>query len=139
MQNVSNDVTIISGDNEEIQSNKYILSLFCPTIRHLLSASSILLLPECSIFSIKYLLNVINNGFAVAEKLSNEDINEIIETAKVLTIQMNDLYHDETVPNIPESNKVATCPSNVYCHGLSHTTVPCYRNVLRSMYMPMIY
>ena len=95
MRNISNDVTIISGDNEEIQSNKYILSLFCPTIRHLLSASSILLLPECSIFSIKYLLNVINNGFAVAEKLSNEDIKEITQTAKLMSIEMKELYHDK--------------------------------------------
>merc|ERR1719495_1902763 len=77
MKNISNDVTIISGDNEEIQSNKYILSIFCPTLRQFLSTSSTLLFPECSTFSIQYLLNIIENGFAVTEKLSNEAINEI--------------------------------------------------------------
>ena len=110
MRNVSNDVTIISGDNEEIQSNNYILSLFCPTLTHLLSTSSTLLLPECSTFSIKYLLNVINNGFVITEKLSNEDTNEIVETAQVLSIEMRELYHDKTVPNIVKSNKVTTSP-----------------------------
>ena len=88
MRNVNNDVTIISGENEEIQSNNYILSIFSPTMRHLLSTSSTLILPEYSTFSIKYLLNMINNGFAVTEKLSNEDISEIIETAKVLLIEI---------------------------------------------------
>ena len=110
MRNVSNDVTIISGDNEEIQTNKYILSLFCPSLRHLLSTSFTLLLPECSTFSIKYLLIVINNGFVITEKLSNEDTNEILETAQVLSIEMRELYHDKTVSNIVKSNKVTTSP-----------------------------
>ena len=100
MRNVSNDGTIISGDNEEIQSNNYILSMFCPTLGHLLSASSTLFLPECSTFSIKYLLDMINNGFAVTEKLSNEGTNDIIETAQVLSIEMRTLHYDKTLPNI---------------------------------------
>ena len=83
MKNIPNDVTIISGDNEEIQSNKYILSLFSPTLRHLLSTSSTVLLPECSTFSIKYLLNMVNQGFAVTDRISNEAIKEITETAPV--------------------------------------------------------
>ena len=77
MRNISNDLTIISGDNEEMQSNKAILSIFCPNLRQLLSTSSTLLLPECSTFSIKYLLSMIENGFAVTEKLSNKAINEM--------------------------------------------------------------
>ena len=52
------DVTIISGEMDEIQTNKYLLSLFSPSLRHLLSTpcciSPTLLLPDCSTFSIKY-------------------------------------------------------------------------------------
>ena len=108
LRNISDDVTIISGDNEEIQSNKYILSIFCPTLTHLLSTSSTFFLPECSTFSIKYLLNLITNGFAVTEKLSNEDVNEIIEAAQVLSIEMTGLCHDKPVPSLVKTNKVAT-------------------------------
>ena len=99
MKNVSNDVTIISGDNEEIQSNKYILSLFSSTLRHLLSTSSTLLFPECSTLAIKYVLNMITNGFVVTQKLSNEDINEITETGQLLSIEIKQLSHYKTVPN----------------------------------------
>ena len=42
---------------------------------------------------------MINNGFAVTEKISNEDINEITETAQLLSIEMKELYHDKSVPN----------------------------------------
>ena len=108
MRNIPNDVTIISGDNEEIFSNKYILSLFSSTLRHLLSTSSTLFFPECSTLSIKYLLNVINNGFVVTEKLSAKDINEISKTAKLLSIEKLVLYQDETVPRFVTTNKVAT-------------------------------
>ena len=109
MMNIPNDVTIVSGDNEEIQSNKYILSLFSPTLRHLFPTSSTLLFPECSTFSIKYLLNMINDGFVLTEKLSKEDINEITETAHLLSIEMTELYHEKTVPGgLVKSNKIAT-------------------------------
>ena len=104
MKNIPNDVTIISGDKEEIHSNKFILSLFSPTLRHLLSTASTLLLPECSTISIKYLLNMINNGFAVTEKLSREDMNAINETAKLMFIEMREIYHDKTAPSFERSN-----------------------------------
>ena len=97
MKSIPYDVTIISGDNEEIFSNKYILSLFSSTLRHLLSTSSTLLFPECSTFSIKYLLNMITNGFVVTEKLSNEDINEITKTADLFSIEISELQYDQTV------------------------------------------
>ena len=84
MRNIPYDITLISGENEEIESNKHILSIFCPTLTHLLSTSSTFFLPECSTFSIRYLLDLITNGYAVTEKLSNEEIDEIIETAQVL-------------------------------------------------------
>merc|ERR1719187_3102008 len=86
MKSIPDDVTIISGDNEEIQSNKYILSIFCPSLGQLLSASSTPLLPECSTFSIKYLLSILENGFAVTKKLSNKSINEITKTAQLLSM-----------------------------------------------------
>ena len=103
-----NDVTIISGDNEEIESNSYILSIFSPTLRLHLSTSSTLLLPECSTFSIKYLLNMIEYGFAVTEELSSDDIDQITSTAQLLSIEMRELHHDETVPSSVKTNKVAT-------------------------------
>ena len=108
MRNIPNDVTIISGDNEEIFSNKYILSLFSSTLRHLLSTSSTLIFPECSTLSIKYLLNVINNGFVVTEKLSVKDINEISKTAKLLSIEKLVLCQDETIPSFAKTLQVAT-------------------------------
>ena len=108
MRNIPNDVTIISGDNEEIFSNKYILSLFSSTLRHLLSTSSTLIFPECSTLSIKYLLNLINNGFVVTEKLSAKNINEISKTAKLLSIEKLVLCQDETISSFVMINKVAT-------------------------------
>lgn len=101
IRKIPNDVTIISGDDVEIQSNKYMLSVFSPTLRHLLSTSSYFFLPECSTFSLKCLLNMIANGFAVTapQKLSNANINEVIETAQLLSIEMRHFYHDETVPS----------------------------------------
>ena len=48
---------------------------------------------------------MLDNGFAVAEKLSNEDINEIIATAQVLLIEMTGLYLiDPELPE-PQTNK----------------------------------
>ena len=105
MRNVPNDVTIISGDNDEIQSNKYILSLFNSTLRQLLSTSSTLLFPECSTFSVKYVLNMINNGFVVTQKLSNGDINEIFETAQLLAFDITELIRDERVPSLDQSTQ----------------------------------
>ena len=35
LKNFPHDVSIISGDNEEIQTNKYLLALFSPTLRNL--------------------------------------------------------------------------------------------------------
>ena len=51
---------------------------------------------------------MINNGFVITEKLSNEDINEIIETAQLLSIEMGQLCHDKTIPTSVETNKIAT-------------------------------
>ena len=109
MRNIPYDIVIVSGDDEEIQSNKHILALFSSTLRPLLSTSSSLLFPECSTFAIKYLLNMITNGFVVTEKLSKEAINEITETAQLLSIEIGELNHDKTVPSsVKTTNKVET-------------------------------
>ena len=103
----ANDVTIISGDDEEILTNKCILSIFSPNLGHILSTSSTLVLPNCSTFSIKYLLNMIHDGFVVAEKLSNEDINEIIRTAQLLSINMRGLSKSNNISTRSKSNELA--------------------------------
>ena len=38
MTNIPHDVAIITGDNEEIQTNKLVLSVFSPILRNLLSS-----------------------------------------------------------------------------------------------------
>ena len=69
MKNTPHDVTFISADNEEIQTNKYLLSLFSPILRNLLpdstplDTSQIIMLPDVSTFSIQILLNIIICGF----------------------------------------------------------------------------
>ena len=87
MKNIPHDVSIISGDNEEIQTNKYVLSVFSPTLRNLLSSPletyQNIFLPDFSELSIRNLLNIINSGFIVTEKISREDIKEIKVTAKL--------------------------------------------------------
>ena len=100
MRNIPNDV--------KLQSNKSILSLFSPNLRHLLSTSSTVLLPECSTSSIKYLLNIVNHGFAVTDRISNKDIKEVTETALLLSLDLGELYHDKTVPCFVETNQGAT-------------------------------
>ena len=102
MKNIPHDVSIISGDNEEVQTNIYLLSVFSPILRNQLSTSldttQIIYLPDFSTFSIRNLLNIINSGFSVTEGESNEDIKEITETAQLLSIDITELCKDENVP-----------------------------------------
>ena len=52
---------------------------------------------------------MITNGFVVTEKLSGEAINEITETAQLLSIEIGELNHDKTVPSsVKITNKVDT-------------------------------
>ena len=99
IKEVPNDVTIISGENDEIQTNKYLLSVFSPTLHSLLSVlccnSPTILFPDCSTFSIKYLLNIITAGVTVTDRMSVEDVNEITETAQLLSIDMKELDCNE--------------------------------------------
>ena len=75
MKNIPHDVSIISGDNEEKQTNKCLLSVFSPTLRNILATpldtSQIIFLPDITLLAIRNLLNIINCGFAVTEKISN--------------------------------------------------------------------
>ena len=93
MAHISNDIRIITGDNEEIQTNKYLLSVFSPTLRPLLftpcCTSPTRLLPDCSSSSIKHLLNIITIGFTAADEVI--DINEVLETAKLLYVDIKEL------------------------------------------------
>ena len=73
-----------------------------PTLRNLLSTSldtpQIIFLADFSTSSIRNLLNIINSGFSVTEKISNEDIKEITEPAQLLSIDITELCNDEYVP-----------------------------------------
>ena len=109
MKNIPGDVSIISGDNEEIQTNKYLLSVFSPILRNLLTStcdtSQIIFFPDSSTLSIRNLLNIINSGFSVTEKISNEDITEITETALLLSIDIKELRNDENIPSLDKANQ----------------------------------
>ena len=104
MKNIPNDVAIISGDNEEIQTNKYLLAVFSLTLKNLLSSPMdtfhIIFLPDVSTLSITNLHNIINSGFSITEKLSNEDIKEITETAQLLFIDIKEISNDKNVSSL---------------------------------------
>ena len=80
--NLVPDLKIISGENEEIQTSNYLLSLFSPSLSPLLSSSccttSTLFLPDCSTSSIHNIVELINIGFVFSDYLSWEDRLEII-------------------------------------------------------------
>ena len=95
VNNEVTDMTIISGINQEIKTNKYLLSVFIPKLRPLLSnlccTSPTLLLPDCSTSSIKHLLNIITAGSTYTDEVTLSEINEVIDTAKLLSIDMRGL------------------------------------------------
>ena len=53
---------------------------------------------------------MITNGFTITEKLSDEAINQIRETAQLLSIDKGELKHGKTVPSSVNTNKVETHP-----------------------------
>ena len=99
------DVTIISGENEEIQTNKYILSLFSPSLSGLLFSSCCtsptLFLPDWSTSSINSIINIINNGFVKSSEHLSEK-NEIIEIGNMLFV---DMILDDQDDEINQRNK----------------------------------
>ena len=103
LNNFPHDVSIISGDNEEIQTNKYLLSVFSPSLRNLLSSPldtyQKIFLPDFPSLSIRNLLNIINSGFSLTDKISNDDIKEITETAQLMSVDIKELCNVENVPS----------------------------------------
>ena len=63
-------------------------------------------LPDFSTFSIQNLINIIDSGFAITEKLSNEDIKEITEIAQLLSIDITELCRDVPSMDNPAQGKV---------------------------------
>ena len=91
------DLTIISSDKEEIQTKKYFLALFSPTLSPLLSSSccstsTSLFLPDFSSFSIKSLIHIISNGVSFGETLSWNERLEIIDLGKILLVENLNLF-----------------------------------------------
>ena len=64
-------------------------------------------LPNFSALPIRALLNIINSGFTVTEKLSNEDIKEITETAQLLSIDIKEMS------NVPGLDKPSQDTLNI--------------------------
>ena len=73
-----NDVTIVSGDNEVIPTNKFLLSMFSPTLHAIMSSlccsSHTIILPDCSTGTLEHLINMITRGFCLTNK--EEDMEE---------------------------------------------------------------
>ena len=71
----------------------------------------IIFLPDVSTLSMRNLHKIlnknnnINNGFGVTDKLSNEDIKEITDTAQLLSMVIKEFCYDESVPSLMESNQ----------------------------------
>ena len=94
------DVTIISGEMDEIKTNKYLLLLCSPNLIPLLSTpcciSPTLLLPDCSTFSLQHLVNIITTGYTVTEGMSSKEMNEITEAGQLLSVELKNLQHGRT-------------------------------------------
>ena len=89
------DLNIVSGENQEIQTNKHFLSLLSPALSPLLSspccASPTLFLPDFSTSSIKNFITIINHGFISSNTILDSDKIEVMETAKVLSVDILEL------------------------------------------------
>ena len=101
LRKLPNDVTIISRDNEEVHTNKFILAMFSPSLHHLLSTSTsfsgsiTLILPDILASSIKTLVNIITNGETNPVGLPQENV-EVLETARMFNIALNiELCHNK--------------------------------------------
>ena len=100
LSKLQNDVAIISGDNEEIQTNKYLLSLFSPTLHSLLSTlcctPPTIILPDCSTSSIQQFIEVIKGGNNFNEGLSEEDAKDVEDVGQILSFQTKLQINSET-------------------------------------------
>ena len=109
-----NDVTIISCDNEEVHTSKFILAMFSQSLHHLLSTSTsssdsiTLILPDILASSIKTLINIITNGETNPVGLTQKNL-EVLETARIFNIELNiELFHNEFKTEINHTYKTAT-------------------------------
>ncbi len=102
ISNLPNDVTIISGDNEEIQTSKYLLSLFSPTLHSLLSTlcctPPTIILPDCSTSSVQHFIEIIKGESNFTEGLSEEIAKVVEDVGETLSFQTklqinNETYH----------------------------------------------
>merc|ERR1719186_522333 len=87
-----NDMVIVSKENEEIVTNKYLLTLFSPSLSSFFNTecciSQKIFLPDSSTKSIKHLLSVINTGVAYNDNFDEVALSAIIDTAKLLSIDI---------------------------------------------------
>ena len=106
------DVTIVSGENDMIQTNKSLLSLFSPTLAPLLSppccTSPALFFPDCSTISIYHVIDIINSGFTtISDNFTDCDKEKVLETGNLLNIDLKHL-----VTNIePVSHEICMSPT----------------------------
>ena len=115
------NVTIISGNKEEIQTNKYLLSLFSPTLHSLLSTlcciSPTIILPDCSTFSIQYLLDIFRGGKVY--DLSLKESRNVEKVAEILSGQskidnMIETFNDKIEPQNESIMEVMDNLSNIF-------------------------
>ena len=89
------DLKIVSGENQEIQTNKHFLSLLSPALSPLLSsfccASPTLFLPDSSTSTINNFLNIVQNGFISSNGILDRAKIELMEIAKVLSVDILEL------------------------------------------------
>ena len=87
MSTCPSDVKIITGDNEEIPTIKYLLSLSSEILRDLLKTpccspiSTSIFLPDFSSSAVKDLLNIVTNGVEV-----NGNRMKVMEMAEILAM-----------------------------------------------------
>jgi len=94
------DTVIVTKDKEELIGNKLVLSVFSPLFRSILHDSvpgSPILLPDCSSSSVRHVLSIITNSFTKIEKESLNDLNDVIETAKVMDIDISNIYVEQSI------------------------------------------
>lgn len=90
LQNLPNDVTIISGDNQEVHTSKFILSMFSPNLHNLLSTPNsdyiTLLIPDILASSIKTVVDIITCG--ACETKAEGLIQENVELLRMFNIAL---------------------------------------------------
>ena len=105
---LSKDITIISGENEEIHTNKHLLDLFASAIFPLFSSlgnpSQTLSLPNCSSTSIKYLINVITT-FTLMDNIDSKPLPSLDKIQEETNIDLKPL---------PSLGKIQE-ETNIYC------------------------